>query len=436
MKVPSMHSPLLQLTVAILAAWMLASPRALAGENTADRTAHAATPGTPAPLAVTRTGPAPGIPASIAPPGVAAAQALSEVTGIAISPLFGVGAVGAWKYYHTAEGQRSRLPWFARPWFWAPALFLVGICFLKDALGPALTPSIKKPLDVLEVFENKLSGLLATGAIVPLLWTVLNALEPSGANLADAGLGTLGANAIPGLFLVPLGLAAYAVVFLVSHAVNVLILFSPFTTVDAVLKLARTAVLGSVVASSALHPYLGAFWAILIIVVAAFLAPWALRLLVFGHVLALDIALLRHRTSAPRVDGNPVFLARRLGSASRRTFGRIVLDATGHLAFEWRPFLVLRPRRVQLPSGRYEISRGVLHPSLQSAGLAQKHEWAWFPPRFRGHEARLTSLYGLSEVRDTPLRAAWEWVRSLGRRSLADRRMFSLGAAYGPRTAR
>jgi len=49
--------------------------------------------------------------------GVKAAEALSTITGVAISPLFGVSAVGAYKYWKTDPDRRATLPWFAQPWF-------------------------------------------------------------------------------------------------------------------------------------------------------------------------------------------------------------------------------------------------------------------------------------------------------------------------------
>ena len=45
-------------------------------------------------------------------PGVQAAQTLSQVTGIAISPLLGVGAVGAYKYMNASEAERAKLSWY------------------------------------------------------------------------------------------------------------------------------------------------------------------------------------------------------------------------------------------------------------------------------------------------------------------------------------
>jgi hypothetical protein len=48
-----------------------------------------------------------------------------------------------------------------------PALALVGACAAKDSLGAVLPPGWKKPLDVLETVENKATGLVAAGAIIP-----------------------------------------------------------------------------------------------------------------------------------------------------------------------------------------------------------------------------------------------------------------------------
>ena len=33
------------------------------------------------------------------------------------------------------------------------------------------------------------------------------------------------------------------------------------------------------------------------------------------------------------------------------------------------------------------------------------------PPRYRGHEEELVSIYGLAGVRDAGLRAAWQWMK-------------------------
>ncbi|MEY4916655.1 MAG: hypothetical protein RL616_568, partial [Verrucomicrobiota bacterium] len=115
-------------------------------------------------------------------------ETVSMITGVAISPLLGVGAVGAYKYFSVKnDAEKAALPWFANPLFWLPALLLVGVCFLKDAAGTTILPTaLKKPLDAAETIEHKISGLVATGAFVPLVASIFQAppAPPAGASLA------------------------------------------------------------------------------------------------------------------------------------------------------------------------------------------------------------------------------------------------------------
>ena len=49
-------------------------------------------------------------------PGEEIAQTASMITGVAISPLVGVSAVGAWKYFKAdTPEKKAKLPWFANP---------------------------------------------------------------------------------------------------------------------------------------------------------------------------------------------------------------------------------------------------------------------------------------------------------------------------------
>src|SRR5882757_6255908 len=106
-------------------------------------------------------------------PGLELATMASQVTGIAISPLLGVSGVGAYQYFKaTTPEEKAKLPWFAQITFWLPALLLVGVCAFKDTIAAMVPPGLKKPLDVAEVVENKISGLVAAGAVVPSLVAV------------------------------------------------------------------------------------------------------------------------------------------------------------------------------------------------------------------------------------------------------------------------
>lgn len=349
------------------------------------------------------------------PPGVQAAQTLSRVTGIAISPLLGVGAVGAFRYVNTPEAERPKLPWYALPWFWVPALAIVGLCLAKDAAGTALPTSLKKPFDVLELFENKASALIATGAIVPMAMEVFKAVHPEGVSLAPGMAGmhfaALDLSWLGNLLLVPVALLVYGVVWIVSHSIHVLILVSPFSAVDAALKAFRTALLASVVGTHWMSDWLGAVWAGVIVLVCALLAPWALRLAVFGHVFAWDLLTFRRLRFAPETMANWAFTTREWKALPSRTYGKLSRGATGELIFNYRPLLVLPPKTATLPAGCYAIGRGLFHPELLRVEGESAPDLLNFPPRFKGHEEALSAACGATEVRDVGLRAALTWIK-------------------------
>lgn len=372
---------------------------------------------TPAPTSVaTATDPArPAVSpvSAAATPGVAASQALSTLTGVAISPLLGVGAVGAWKYYQTPEPERARLPWFAQPWFWIPALALVLVAFLKDSFGTVVPAALKKPLDVAEAFENKVSGLIAAGAFVPILIILLGDSLVQGGTPAGAGLAALSTGDLAHWLLAPFAWIAFAVVWLLGHAINVLILLSPFSTVDAGLKLARTALLGTVVGTSFVNPYFGAAWALVIILVATLLAGWTFRLTVFGTVFAWDLFTLRRHRLEPTAGDTAVFLAREMEKTPVRTYGRLTRDAAGRLVFRHRPWLVLPSREVTLPAAGYCVGRGVLCPDLLRVQGESSERIGILPPRYHGHEETVTRHHRLDPPRDVGLRALWGGLKGL-----------------------
>lgn len=347
-------------------------------------------------------------------PGQAYADAVSTLTGVAISPLLGASAYGAVKYFRAPAEKRANLPWFAQPWFWVPALLLVAACFVKDTVGTALPTALKKPFDVLEALENKLSGLIATGAFAPLIILMMNdAATTAAGGLTSAGLAAVDFTWLQNLLLMPAGMAAFFVVFLASHAINILILLSPFTTVDAALKAFRLTLLGSVVASAQMHPWLGALWALALILIAACLAGWSFRLSHFGLVFIWDFLTRRHKRFRPDATSNPVFLGRRLQRVPTRTYGRLTRNAAGRLVLTYRPWLVLPARALELPEGRYAPGRGLFYSEVMRLEGDEAKTVLLLPPRYRGHEAELERLYGLEVTRDVGLRAAWKWLREL-----------------------
>ena len=174
--------------------------------------------------------------------GLEVAKTITMITGVAISPLLGVGAYGAWTYFETPSEQKASLSWYAKPLFWIPALLVVALVFIKDIGGTAIPDSLKQPFDVLEAVESKVSGLVAAGAFIPIAANFLPSLGGSEAHqLVAPGLmfAAIDVNAILNVLLKPFAVIAFVIIWLAAHAINILILISPFSVVDLALKAFR-----------------------------------------------------------------------------------------------------------------------------------------------------------------------------------------------------
>lgn len=365
-------------------------------------------------------------------PGVEIARTLATVTGIAITPLLGVSVVGAWHCYRADESVRSQLPWYTSRWFWIPGLTAALLLVFKDPLL-GLIPGAKKPLDALDVVENKASAVLATPVVVPMFVAAFAtagaaslATRVEGITVSQAGLAALPGflSDLPRAIGLTIGagifLAAFFCIWLAFHAINVLILLSPFGILDLLLRSVKLFVLFVLVASTFIHPYLGLFVALLILLAAIPIAGWSFRLMVFGGVLATDLLTMRHRREEPDPARVRAFTVGRLGRARARTYGRILASETG-ICFSYRPWLVLRRRQVELPPGSYYLGRGILCPILR---LTQEGERPLavlrLPPRYRCHEEHLVPMLSLAGVEDMPLlrgiKSALAWLREMAGR--------------------
>ncbi len=357
-------------------------------------------------------------------PAAPFAQTIATVTGIAISPLLGTGALGAYQYATATEAERERLPWFAQWKFFLPALLIAGACAAKDAFGLALPPGLKKPMDVLETLENQLSGLVAAGAVVPITMHSLSQMIVGGGSAAapialPTGTATVALGAFEWSWLlniltVPLGLAIFAVVWLASHAINALILLSPWAAIDAALKSIRTALLGLIVVTATFSPWTSLLLSLVIIVVAYLVAGWAFRLTVFGSVFSWDFLTQRQRRFRVSEQGeNLLFSSNTLAKQGvpMRTYGCLRVEpSTGKLSFRYRPWLVMPERTHEVTITEPAVGKGLFISSIQDG----ERTAFVLPPRYRGHEELVARLYGPGGgVRDAGLLKAWGTFREL-----------------------
>lgn len=366
----------------------------------------------------------PAAPAADRSPGAPIATAISTVTGMAISPLLGTGAYGAYQYFTAKDdAARAKLPWYAQVSFFLPALLIVAACAAKDSFGAVVPPGLKKPLDVLETIENKATGLIAAGAVVPFTMDALSKMIVSGKSAAaehvvnSGGLAMMHPNLasmdfswLLNVLTIPFGIAMFAVVWMASHAINVLILLSPWGAIDAALKGARTSLLGLLTLSAMVNPWLGAALSIVVIIVAWFVAGWAFRLTVFGTEFCWDFFTLRRTRFQPAQDGNRLFAGGNLPGVPVRTYGRLEKRDNGRLVFVYRPWLVLAPRTADLPESGLHVGRGLFFSSIVTVS---GETYLLLPPRYHGHEQAMADIYRFVSVRDAGLRKAWSVVKEL-----------------------
>lgn len=344
-------------------------------------------------------------------PGVEFAQALSTITGVAISPLLGVSAVGAWRYFHTPPNQRANVSWYAQPWFWGAGFFIVLLAFVKDAFGAVLPPGWKRPFDIAELVENKLSALVVAGAFVPIIAMFETATQTS---LAGIGFAAVDITGVANVLMMPFAMAVFVLVFLASNAINILIILSPWGAIDAVLKIARTAVLSLLTVVSLINPWVGALFSIGVIILAWFIAGWSFRLTVFGTIFSWDLLTLRRARCSPSGAEHRAFTARKIERAPVRSCGKLIKTPSGEFHFEYRPWLIFPRNVVKLPNTNLAIGNGFLYPILLRESEGKESALINFPPRYCGHEDELAREYALP-LRDVGvyrgMKAAWRWVQ-------------------------
>src|ERR1035437_5225159 len=158
-----------------------------------------------------------------------------------------------------------------------------------------------------------MSGLVAMGALVPMIVAVFPPAEPDAALVGQSGfLAAIDISWLGNGMLVPVAMIVFFIVWLASNAINVLILLSPFRIVDAALKGFRLLVLLTVTVTAFANPWVGAVWALMIIGLAYCIAGWSFRLSHFGLVFLWDFVTRRRNRFVPDQSANRMFLARKI----------------------------------------------------------------------------------------------------------------------------
>ena len=362
-----------------------------------------------------------------------ATQSINMATMASLSPLLTLSAMGVKTRLTAQEG--AVLPFHARTEFLALALSLLVLLFCKDTIGE-LFPLAKKPLDALDVVQNKAMGVACAAVVLPKVAAAAKGAVAIGMSSAwnmfgpDVAFAATGAAQVtPGWIdtaswwiSYTLGAAAFYAIWCASHMVNVLGMLAPVPLVGPVLKAIRLALLGALASADAIHPLLGLAMSALILFTAAKAAGWSTRLMVFGAVSGFDILSLRWKSPMP----GEAILAFSSSSGSfnlpRRVLGKLTATE-GVLSFAYKPFF-LAPRltkNVDTPEG-LAVARAVAFPLVIARNRKSYSTLFTLPPRYRGHEQEIAERLGCGAVPSAlgrGIRSAWAWIKGFRRQETA-----------------
>ena len=350
--------------------------------------------------------------------GEVIADEISRITGCAISPILGISVLGAYTYYATPPGERDTVPWHASPKFWAPLLVILFGIILKDSAKVAIPKVILVPLDAIEtLLEKNTSAVLA---LIVLLTSVTGSgleqlhlsappagvLFPSAVHAA-AGTGSQAVAPVSGAMEPVLISVVVIVVFInvwvVSQALNFLILLSPFSSIDLLLTLWKNCIVALLLGAYLVHPYAGLLFSLCVIFLSAFLFSRSFRFVVFGTLMALDILRRKKCGFDPGSETIKAFAGADLEDVPSMSYG--TLGNVNHaLRFTYRPWLIFpaRHHHVPAPPEAYHVGTGMLSPVIVREGKkpGQYATLCRLRPLYASREHTVVQILGLAGVRD------------------------------------
>src|SRR5260370_5479575 len=144
-----------------------------------------------------------------------------------------------------------------------------------------------------------------------------------------------------------------------------------------------------------MNPWIGAAWAMAIILISYFIGGWSFRLTHFGLYLLWALFTFRSARFTPDTKSNPLFLGCKINKVPARTYGTLSRDDQGSLVLNYRLWLVLPPRALTLPEGQYSVGKGVFYSEIVRLEGDNAKTACLLPPRYRSHAKQLAAVYAL-----------------------------------------
>ena len=343
------------------------------------------------------------------------ASSMNRTLGVGLSPIFGLGVMGAYDYINSEEKNRI---WYAYPIFFIPVLLvLVGI-IAKDVFGIVLGP-LKQSFDALEVMVNKAGGSL--GLIATMTYSGVT-MGPGMGELSMVALDTI----FPAAHAAPIGAAAttnsavalmgsffasvlsgitYSAVWLTGQTYTIVMFLNPFSPLDPILKGARASFMGLMTGITAASPVVGVVICLIYFVAAYVVAGFCLRLSSYGAVFAWETLRRRGKGNPNDPRGILSFACKGFKGVPNRTLGYLQ-KKDSELLFEYRPWLLLKPRSYSVNAAMLQgLSCGAVYSSVYTKHAdGTVRDVLHLPPRWVGKEPTLQTMFDIPEMRDSAIK--------------------------------
>ena len=351
----------------------------------------------------------------------ALSHTVTTSTGVAMSPLLGMGVLGAWQYFQTDAHLRDQLPWYTSPWVWGICLGVFLLISSKDTIGAVIPELAKKPITILEVLQGKASALIVLLAVIPP--SVLN--EFSNEWIAQTGFG--GTTAVSPFFwallLIPLAIGIFIVVWIASHAFNCIKILSPSSLINSFMTMVKGFLLSVFAILAMINPWVGLVVSLLIVLVSVLIFGWAFRWNVFGMVVIKDFLTGDYQRPFQEGDRLKGFVTGNFPNVKPRTWGEVTREGD-ELVFSWRPWLIfpMRQNRVNVSNTETSVRKGIFLPSitLYSKEIDRHHSIIDLRPRFRKCADEVRAQLRLHTTSENfvlgGLKASWLWLKEQLRR--------------------
>ncbi|MEM1410332.1 MAG: hypothetical protein AAGG79_06255 [Pseudomonadota bacterium] len=353
-------------------------------------------------------------------------ESLATSMGLSASPLLGFVGLNLVQRYQCGwqGGSGEDVPWFMSDNVFYTLAGLVLVILFKDVLL-SWFPPLKAAIDGIEqliqlgaapvalasvatMFTAETGVVFAGGAEQFVQWLG----NPQGGQGADVLLASLPLPlSLPGPWLLEesgavflgnflasiVGVIVAFVLFVAGSFVGGLVWLMPIPLVDTALRGARGMAMMGMAGAALVLPLLAWVVALGVFLLALWVFPFALRLLVFGTVNALDLLPFLRGRGMGRAQFVRVFSGKAMPHLPKRTAGRLRRDAaTGQLVFSFAPMFILPRRSVAVDEAApMTVVDGILMPSLRLGFRGTGPAAFLAPARYRKHGERIAERLGL-----------------------------------------